>query len=68
MKNDVVKKAVYDELVKKVNPVDTSNLVKKSWLQHKNCRNWNENTDRKKTPKFNKLRRENVAESLIQTN
>ena len=35
VKNDVVKKTVYDELVKKINAVqttDTSNLVKKIWL------------------------------------
>ena len=30
MKNEVVKKTVYDELVKKVNSIDTSGLAKKT--------------------------------------
>ena len=43
--NEVVKKNVYDELVKKVNPIkttDITNLVKKNWLWHKNWGNWEE--------------------------
>ena len=39
VKHDVVKKTEYNELVKKVNNIittDTSNLVKKNWLQCKN--------------------------------
>ena len=35
VKNDVIKKTVYDKLVAKVNNIDTSGLVKKI-LQHKN--------------------------------
>ena len=37
--NNVVKKIEYNELVKKFNTIqttDTSNLVKKNWLWHKN--------------------------------
>ena len=37
VKNDVVKKTEYNELVKNVNNInttDTSNLVSKNWLQH----------------------------------
>ena len=46
MKNKAVKNTVYDELVKKVNFIqttDTSNLVK-NWHWHKNLRYWKENT------------------------
>ena len=36
VKNDVAKKIVYDKLVAKVDNIDTSGLVKKDRLQHKN--------------------------------
>ena len=39
VKNEFIKKTVYDELVKKVNAIhttDISNLLKKNWLWHKN--------------------------------
>ena len=36
VKNDVIKKTVYDKLVAKVDNIDTSGLVKKGRLQYKN--------------------------------
>ena len=38
VKNDVVKKDVYDELVKKVNAIDTSGLVKKQIMEIRSLR------------------------------
>ena len=40
VKNNVVKKTVYDELVQKANPIDTSGLIRKADY-NANCWRWN---------------------------
>ena len=47
VKNEVVKKTVYHEVIKKVNAIqttDASNLVKRSDYDTKKCWNWKENS------------------------
>ena len=47
VKNDLIKETEYDNLVKTLsntNNTDTNDLIRKSWLWHKNWWNWKENT------------------------
>ena len=76
VKNDVVKKTEYSELVKKFNNIsttDTSNLVKKTDYNTKNIEienKMNDHDDAKYVPtqEFNKLTADNFTARLIQAN